>query len=115
MSTWPASLPQYILQDGFSESFAKNTVRTAMDVGPPKMRKRSTNAPRPVSVQQYMTDTQLNVFDTFYASTLGWGAERFDWVHPRTQAVKEFRFTIEPVYTPEGAGYMVQMKLEIMD
>jgi len=115
MPTWPVSLPDYVLKEGFSEKLPANIIRSSMGVGPPKMRKRTTSGPRPLTVTQYMTASQVATFDTFYASTLSWGSLRFDWVSPRTQVAKELRFTTEPSYTPSGAGYMVNMALEIMD
>ena len=115
MATWPGTLSAFILQDGFSETLPNNTIRSKMDVGPPKMRRRGTGAPRPVTGKQYMTAGQVAIFDTFYESTLYSGSLRFDWVSPRTQAVKELRFIQPPVYTPMGVGYIVSMKLEIMD
>lgn len=115
MATWPGTIPAYILQDGFSETLPDNTIRSKMEVGPPKMRRRGTGAPRVIPSKQYMTAAQVAIFDTFYESTLYSGSLRFDWVSPRTQVSKELRFTAPPVYTPSGAGYIVSMKLEIMD
>ena len=115
MPSWPGTLSSYVLQDGFSETLPNNTIRSKMAVGPPKMRRRGTGAPRSIPSKQYMTAAQVAVFDTFYEETLYSGSLRFDWVSPRTQAVKELRFTDPPVYTPMGAGYIVSMKLEIMD
>ena len=115
MATWPGTLSQYILQDGFSETLPNNTIRSKMGVGPPKMRRRGTGAPRSIPSKQYMTAAKVVIFDEFYETTLKSGSLRFDWVSPRTQASKELRFTAPPVYTPMGAGYIVSMKLEIMD
>ena len=115
MPTWPPALPDYVLKDGFSEKLPDNTIRSKMGVGPPKMRRRGTGAPRPITVQQYMTATQVATFDTFYETTLYSGSLRFDWINPRTEVSKELRFTEPPIYTSTGAGYTVSMKLEIMD
>jgi hypothetical protein len=115
MATWPPSLPDYVLIDGYSESPPANTIRTEMDVGPAKMRRRSTAAPRPFSITQFMNTTQLATFDTFFNTTLNSGSERFDWVHPRTQAAVEFRFVEQPNYEAiGGTSWHVSYNLEQM-
>jgi hypothetical protein len=103
------------MQQGFKESPPDNTIRTKMEVGPPKMRRRGTGAPRPINGQCYMTAAQVVTFDTFYDTTLYSGSLRFDWKNPRTGVSKELRFTAPPVYTPMGEGYIVAMSLEIMN
>lgn len=115
MASWPGTLPQYLLQDGFSETLPNNSIRSKMEIGPPKMRRRGTGAPRLIPGKQYMTAAQVEIFDVFYESTLKSGSLRFDWISPRTQASKELRFVAPPVYTPMGANYIVSIKLEIMD
>lgn len=42
MPNWPETLPQSPLLDGWRETPADNTVRTAMEAGPAKVRARGT-------------------------------------------------------------------------
>ncbi len=115
MATWPASLPQYVLVEGYSEAPPQNTIRTSMDVGPPKMRRRSTAAVRPITGNQHMNKTQVAALDTFYVTTLNSGVDQFDWVHPRTQSAVDFRFTAPPQYESlGGTAWMVTLSLEVM-
>jgi hypothetical protein len=115
MATWPPSLPQYVLVEGYSESPPENTIRSANDVGPPKARQRSTTAPRPFTLKQFLTKTQVATLDTFYVTTLGYGASIFDWVHPRTGDAADFRFVSSPSYESlGGTAWMVTLNLELM-
>ena len=59
MATWPGTLPDYVMQSGFSETLPNNVIRTKMEVGPPKMRRRGTAAPRPMKWKLYMTTAQV--------------------------------------------------------
>jgi len=114
MATWPVTLPDYVLQDGYLEQPPENTIRTKMDVGPPKARRRATSAPRPIKCRQHMTAAQVVTFDTFYVTTLKSGSLPFEWQHPRTGSTVNFMFTEPPSYTPIGAEFYVDMSLEVM-
>lgn len=114
MATWPTSLPDNFLASAYSESPPDNTIRTKMDVGPPKMRRRGTAAARPIRGTLLMTDAQLATFDTFYDSTLDSGADRFDWTHPRSGSSVEFRFVSPPSYSARGRRWVVTVDMEIM-
>lgn len=96
MPAWPATLPQYVLQEGYQEKLPDNTVETPMDTGPDKVRRRFTTNYRVFTVQMEMTAAQAAVFDGFYVTTLRHGSLDFDWVHPITQAPAVFRFRKPP-------------------
>lgn len=116
MATWPATLPQKLNRARYSESPAMTTIRTSMDAGPDKVRRRFTAGVRPVQGQILLTETQLDTFKTFYNTTLQGGALRFDWDEPLddTTAV-EMRFTSEPTWTELGPDvYQVRLELEIL-
>ena len=81
---WPATLPQCPVLNGFSEQRQRNVVAFTPDVGPPKMRRRSTASSTLTSVAYRMTKTQLDAFNTFYETTLADGSLPFDWRHPVT-------------------------------
>lgn len=114
--TWPASLPQNMLMDGYSHSAANNILRTNMDAGPAKQRRRFTSGPQPVTGKIFVNDTELETFKDWYVDDLLEGALRFDWVDQDdgTTAV-EYRFTSQPTWEPAGPGYwFINLPLEIM-
>lgn len=92
MAIWPVGLPQYPIQAGYEESQPNNVVRTPMEAGPAKQRRRYTARVRPFMLALELTSAELDLFEAFYESTLADGALPFEWVHPRTQAVLSFRF-----------------------
>lgn len=94
MAVWPASLPQKQFT-GLTDQRQDARVRTEMDAGLPKMRRRFTAALRTVTTRLVLTGTQRQTFDTFYITTLSEGVDPFDWEDPVTDATVSFRF-IEP-------------------
>ena len=113
---WPASLPQLVAVDGYGESPPDTALRSGMDTGPAKVRRRTTAGIRPLSVQQHLDAGQVEILDAFYVETLQGGALAFDWVHPRTQSLATLRFVRPPAYRPQGsdAAWRSIMQLEIV-
>jgi hypothetical protein len=115
MPAWPGTLPAAILVDGTQEQAPKNTIRTEMDAGPPKVRQRFTAGIRPIKGSLKLTKAQVETLDVFYVTTLKSGSLRFDWTHPRTGAATEFRFTAPPSYTSQGQDtWTAQLELEVL-
>jgi len=113
---WPATLPQNISTDGYGQAAADNALRTSMEIGPAKVRRRTSAAPRPVSATIIVTEAQLVIFKAFHADDILDGSLRFNWLDPDdgTTAV-EMRFTEPPSWSYEGGGlYNIAMALEIL-
>jgi|LakMenEpi03Aug12_release.lakeMendotaPanAssembly.Ray.scaffolds.fasta_scaffold978949_1 hypothetical protein len=87
--TFPASLPQYPLMAGYTESIGANIIRTPMELGPAKQRRRGSK-PTTMSINYIFTDAQLTTFNTFVLDTIK-GIARFNYTHPRTAASIEVR------------------------
>lgn len=68
MATWPASLPNPS-SDGYQVKPADQTVRTDMDSGTARQRRRTTARNDKVSASWFMTDTQLAAFRTWFYDT----------------------------------------------
>lgn len=114
--SWPVTLPPYLLQSGYSEALPKNIIRSPMEVGPAKVRRRGTSGVRQISGKQYMTSAELAIFIPFFETDLLYGTLRFSWVWPvdGTTAV-EFRFVEAPTITAAGGEtFEVSMSLEIL-
>lgn len=91
-SAWPNTLPQYVLQDGFSEKVEDQLIESQMDAGRAKTRRRFTAPLRLLNVSLNLTAAQRTAFETFYFTTLQAGALPFTWVNPITQAAADMRF-----------------------
>lgn len=109
MATWPTSIP--ITRENFREAPPDRVIRSDMDVGPAKVRRRSTVAVRPVSISLFLTDEQLDTFDEFYLEN---DAISFTFIHPRTGATESARFTSVPDYVLDETMYRVTVNLEIL-
>jgi hypothetical protein len=109
---WPSTLPQKPLVDGYGEDFPENTIRTEMEVGPAKLRRRSTAAPKKITISFLMTQIQVATFETFFNTTLSSGSLPFDWAHPRTGVTESFRFMKPPQIRP-ASGLLWKVALEL--
>ena len=114
MTAWPASLPQAPLI-GHTESAPDTVLRTRMDAGPDKLRRRSTAGVRAIAFPLLLTDAQVNTLDHFYLVDLAGGALRFDLALPRTGGAVQMRFTAPPAYTLVAASkWQAVLRLEVL-
>jgi hypothetical protein len=82
--------------DGYEEQLADTSLRTQMDAGPAKVRRRFTAGVTTFQVSLPMTTAQVATFETFFSTTIAGGALAFDWVHPRTRAAVSMRIVTPP-------------------
>lgn len=113
---WPSTLPQFVEIPGYDETLPFPVVRTSPEKGPAKQRREFTAAPTPIA---FMTDlmnaAQQATFETFYFTTLKHGSLAFDWVHPRTQSTKTYRFVGGPKPVPVSKIHVrYRLSLEIL-
>lgn len=114
---WPASLPQFP-DTNYTETGGVNIIRTAVDAGPAKQRKRG-NKPQVLQLTFTMSNTQVPIFEDFVKNTLQ-GVARFGWTHPRLLTVVEARIIPQSggdLYTLSYISpvrYSVQLQLEIL-
>jgi hypothetical protein len=114
---WPLDLPQ-VPQRGYSEELGVSILRTTMDLGPAKLRRRGTR-PDVLNVSFLMTSSQVETLENFVENTIK-GTARFDFIHPRKLVVSEVRivpkeggtyFNLQ--YAAPGY-YTVSLQLEIL-
>ncbi len=103
--TFPTTLPQYVLESGYSETLEPQTVESQMDTGPAKVRRRFTKSIQKFSVQMLLTPAQTDTFLAFWQTTCLGGSIPFDWVHPRTRTALTMRFrNPPPTISTTGGG-----------
>lgn len=81
-------LPQ-VPQKGFTESIGVSIIRSPMDSGPAKQRRRSVGV-NTMDLSFIMTTAQTQTLETFIKDTLN-GVKRFSFPHPRTSQTVEVR------------------------
>jgi len=101
-----------INRDSYTETPPNRVLRTEMEAGIDKTRRRTTNAPRPVSFKIYpLSDSEVTTFDDFYLAN---DAIRIDFTNPRTDAQVKARFISPPKYTAIETDWSVDVELEII-
>lgn len=85
---WPSTLPQKPDQN-YSEASGVLILRTSMDSGPAKQRRRGER-PESMQVVFHMSTAQVSTLDTFVKDTLK-GTARFGFPHPRLGSIVEVR------------------------
>lgn len=79
---WPLTLPQCPKLSGFSEKVPNNLIRSDMDTGPAKVRRRGGAKPWTCTAPYTVSKAQLAMLQNFVVETLANGALCFDWPHP---------------------------------
>lgn len=77
MATWPTTLPSP-LRSGYGIQTQDATVRTDMDVGPARVRRRTTSAPDTVTLSWLFDASQMAVFRAFWEGDWNYGSS---WVY----------------------------------
>jgi hypothetical protein len=103
MVAWPATLPQSPFL-AVREARQPAVVRSAMDAGPPKVRRRYTAAVRNLDVAMFLDGTQKATFDTFFNTTLAEGSLPFDWTDPVSGNTVSMRFREPAAWAQVRAG-----------
>src|SRR5215207_11453071 len=111
---WPVTLPQCL--DSLQTGLADNRLRSNMEIGPAKVRPRSSAGPRPMSGQMVMTDAQLMELELFVETTLLRGSLPFTFPSQRDGTTLLARFAgALPSWSRHGQGHwMVSMDMEIL-
>lgn len=121
MASWPGTLPQDLLLEGLGKQREPGTIRSQMETGPAKVRRRTTAPVVRLSGQLVLTGTQVGTLETFHNSTLGEGADSFTWTDPEDDGTVTLRFVQPPAYsavaghgTPGSRLWAAQLELEII-
>lgn len=111
---WPTTLPDELLMRGYSQTTADLLLRSSVDAGPAKVRRRFTAGVQQVVGNLLLTGAQLAYLRTFYDTTLLGGSLRFTWIEPVTKTAKEFRFTSPIKWSSNSGYYDVNLELEML-
>ena len=113
---WDTDLPAKLFVNGYTQSLPDVTIKSDMDAGPSKIRRRFTAGIEPVSGTMVMSAAQLATLGTFYNTTLLGGSLRFSWTKPTAHSVAcELRFTETPSWISLGAdNYEISLSFEIL-
>lgn len=114
MIQWPVALQQFINQAGFNQTFGSTKLTTEMETGPKKVRRRFTNRIDTFSCVIDLDREDYDTFESFYDVTLNGGVEYFEYNHPISGNLEEFRFLGDPVINVlGGTKFRIAMNWEI--
>lgn len=86
-----------------------------MDVGPPKVRRRTTANVASLTVPFLLSAAQATALIDFYEDDAAYGAIAFNFTHPRTGATVSCRFVEPPqLGTSNGSYFPVTVQLEVL-
>ena len=112
---WPSYLPQVMRLEGLSGKKKSNVIRTQMDAGPQKARRRYTVSTKDFTGSIVLNETQRELFENWYDNVLGSGALRFVMKDPQTLQLSEFRFTDDYDEDASDGLWIITMILEKMN
>lgn len=111
MTNWPASLPQCFLPNGYTEEGPDNLLSSGNDIGPDKVRKRTSSAPYPMSGVLKCSSTQKIAFKDFFKNDIMSGAKAFYF--PNSEEGDPLLVRIIPPYKLSRVGVSWRIKLDL--
>ena len=109
---WPDSLPNTLLLAGLFAKRNSNVIRTQMDAGVKKTRRRYTASTKTFSGKMLLDESQRFELDRFYRVDLADGVFRFNFTDPQTLESGEFRFTDDYTENSVDGMFEITMSLE---
>lgn len=114
MNTWPATLPERFSRN-FDTTDVDTLLRSEMDTGPSKVRRRFTGNIEQIQTTINLTEAQVDILKSFYRNTLGGGVLPFKHLYPTSNALVEYRFMSPPSITHVGGlAWSASLQLEII-
>lgn len=114
MATWPSTLPQSPLIDGYKETPRPNSIEADLE-GWKVTRPQFGANPTQASVSLMMTAAQLATFKTFYNTTINYGNDQFVWKLPTSSVNQNFKFRGQPTWNFTGTKWQVSMEFDVFE
>lgn len=109
MAIWPAKFK--VLREGFSETPVDRVIRSQMEVGPAKKRRRTILGVKNISFIVQVDIADYGEFEQFYLDN---DVACFDFQHPRTNQTVQARFVSVPTGELNETVYRIPVQLEIL-
>lgn len=112
---WPSDLPALVQVQNYKDSLAETRIRTEMDAGPVKTRRRFTAGVEKVTVSIRCNRTQVARFKIFFNVDTAGGSLAWNWVDALSQEPIELMFGENPPdITPiNQMAFLITFPLEI--
>lgn len=117
-SAWPGTLPQKLMIAGNTGGMRDGRIVSETDIGPGKMRLRSSSSAKPLSGTMMMTLAQWDILEAFVGIDLGGGSLPFTMpaqMDDGDDLLVRFPDKSLPTWSAVGRElYLVSMTLEVM-
>jgi hypothetical protein len=108
------ALPSAPLQNGYQETKETCLVRTNMEVGPVKTRRRYTAVPRYYELQYQLSWNQKQILEDFHDRLCAYGSLPFNWTNPLTGELTEARFMEPPSFAASSQEFLATVRQEVL-
>lgn len=110
---WPTELQDTINTDSFQYQIGDTAIRSDMDVGPAKVRRRYTRSVDKIQMAFNLNQTDWDFFYEFFNTTLNGGVTPFTYYNPLSGETETWRAVSPPSVRPFGyQTYVVSMQVE---
>ena len=115
LNPWPPGITSAFWSEGFTEEPDDVLIRTSMDTGPAKVRRRFVNPTKSYSCAILVKDaTEYQTLNDFYYITCQGGSDTISLPHPITGAPSVFRFRGPIQWSAAGIAWQASFKLELL-
>jgi hypothetical protein len=108
---WPSNIPQVFQKNSFDEAPRSGVIRTEMETGAQKVRRRFTATVTEWAGSMIMTTAELTSFRTFYKTTSAYGSLRFNFPDQFNLSGP----TVEARFLVDGNPYSIRQDGETLD
>lgn len=105
MATWPSMLPSASSPSGYGLAPQSKNVRTQMEIGPARVRRRTRSAPVSVDVQFIFTQQEMAIFEAWFEHEIDNGAAWFSAPYFNGSGLT----TVEARFVEEEEPYRARM------
>jgi len=100
---WPATVPDGFMESGYSYKAQSGVIRTNMDTGPAKVRRRFTAVPKNHKGNIILTKAQFATWESWFENVIIFGTLSFTMTNPHTAA----SMTVRLVIPSSGEAYSI--------
>jgi len=111
---WPEGVPRKLLEETLEIEAPANVIRTDMEHGPHKSRRRGTAAPQRIHGDVVLDKDEWALFKAWWENELRDGSLQFDWEHPVNEDPGTFRMAEDYRLRFEEGYVVVELVIEAM-
>lgn len=114
-ATWPVQLQQKLNETSFSYKLGNTVIKTNMSTGPVKRRRRFTEGIDGLTCTIDLHYSNFTIFKSFYDTTINGGVDSFEFNHPFTGVLTEFKMDTPGITRLGGEWFRVNMTWEVVN